>query len=592
MRRWPAVTAVAVAAMAGVGALFWSEYQQPTADLPRPNVIVYLVDTLRADHLGVYGYDRDTSPLLDRWARGSTVFDNTYAPSSWTKPSMVTLFSGLDAISHGAEDRLDRIPADVPLLAERLKALGYSTLGAVTNPNVLPHWGFDRGFDLYRDLDSVGNGTPANRVTEFVEQHLEQLVQSQPFLLYLHVVDPHFPYQPPPPFDSRFPSSRAVPANMSVDRYDGEIAFVDAQFGRIVDLLQQRGLDDRSMTIFTSDHGEELWEHGRLGHGSTLYQEVMRVPLLIRFPQGRFAGIRVAARTSLADLFPTVLRALGESPGEGLDGRDLAPVITGGATDTEERDLFLSLRTSGQNGHRVRGVLSGPFKYLKRTSPEVNEALFDLLQDPTESKDISADEQPLQARLAASLNAHLAQRSDGIQLRIVNAAAGEPQQVEVMIETSGQFSDLVGIRLEPGDRFDLAKDRRQLRLSWRLENRYQELNRGKRQVPDEDGIRFQVAPADARIVIQQLEIGEAGTAWLRVGDGEQAAPFAFHASDDAWRIRDVDDLLADAGATSGDDKARAFLGVIRAPAANAAKPSGELLERLRSLGYLGGDDAQ
>ncbi|MCB1761461.1 MAG: hypothetical protein KDI68_16950, partial [Gammaproteobacteria bacterium] len=277
-------------------------------------------------------------------------------------------------------------------------------------------------------------------------------------------------------------------------------------------------------------------------------------------------------------------------PGEGLDGHDLAAVMEGGATDTEERELFLSLRTSGQNGHRVRGVLSGPFKYLKRTSPEVNEALFDLLQDPTESKDISAQEQPLHARLAASLHAHLAQRSSGVQLRIVNAAADEPQRAEVLIETSGQFSDVVGIRLEQGDGFELAEDRRQLRLSWWLENQHQELNRGKRLVPDEDGIRFQVAPADARIVVQQLEIGEAGGARLRVGDGERATPFAFDAGDDAWRIRDIDDLLADTGATSSDGKAMAFLGVIKAPAANVAKPSRELLERLRSLGYLGGDD--
>ena len=588
--------------MLGVAVLFRSEYQQPAdagklsaaADLPRPNVIVYLVDTLRADHLGVYGYDRDTSPVLDRWARGSTVFDNTYAPSSWTKPSMVTLFSGLDAVSHGAEDRLDIIPADVLLLAERLQALGYSTFGAVTNPNVLPHWGFDRGFDIYRDLDSAGNGTPASRVTEFVEEHLDQLAHSQPFFLYLHVIDPHFPYQPPPPFDTRFPRSRTFPANMSIGRYDGEIAFVDAQFGRIVDLLEQRGLNDRSMTIFTSDHGEELWEHGRLGHGSTLYEEVMRVPLLIRFPKGRFAGIRVAARASLADVYPTVLRVLGELPGEGLDGRDLAPMIRGSVTDTAERDLFLSLRTSGENGHRVRGVLSGRFKYLRRTRPEANEALFDLVRDPAESKDISADEKPLQKRLAASLNAHLAQRSNGIQLRIVNAAAGDPQQAEVLIETSGQFSDVVGIRMEQGDGFDLAEDRRQLRLSWRLENRFQQNSRGQRLVPDEDGVRFQVEPADARVVVRQLRLGDADGAMLRVGAGRQgqAVPFEFHAGDEAWRIRDIDDLLVDSDATSSVEIARAYLGVIRAPAANATKPSRELLERLRSLGYLGGDDTQ
>ena len=322
-RGWLAMGAFGVALLAVILLSRGQAGDLAAAGQPRPNIVIYLVDTLRADHLGVYGYGRDTSPVLDRWAQGGVVFEQAYAPSSWTKPSMVSLFSGLDPISHGVEDRLDVIPENVQLLAERLKGLGYSTFGAVTNPNVLPQWGFGRGFDEYADLDSNGHGTPADKVSDYVAQKIEELSQNQPFLLYLHVIDPHFPYQPPPPYDTRFPRSRAVPVNMSMSQYDGEVAFVDSQFGRLLDLLGEHGLDDDTLTIFAADHGEEFWEHGALGHGGTLFEEVVRVPLVIRFPQGRHAGTRVDTRVTLSDLFPTMLGLLGESLPSRLDRKSV-----------------------------------------------------------------------------------------------------------------------------------------------------------------------------------------------------------------------------------------------------------------------------
>ncbi|NNL66168.1 MAG: sulfatase, partial [Myxococcales bacterium] len=357
-----------------------------------PNVVVYLVDTLRADHLGVYGYERPTSPVLDRWAAQSVVFDRAYAPSSWTRPSVVSLLSGLDPIRHGVEDRLDVIPDDVRLLSEQLRSRGYATFAAVTNPNVLPEWGFGQGFDVFEDLDPDGQGTRADAVSDWVVSRMPELAARQPFLLYLHLLDPHAPYEPPAPYDERFPRIPALPANHSIGRYDGEIAFVDAEFGRSLDALAERGLADDTLVIFLSDHGEELMDHGQLGHGATLFEEVVRVPLILRLPRGAHAGARVATRVSLIDVFPTVLGLLGLPPAPGLDGRDLSPLLDGrgGSADLAGRDLFLSLYTTGTRSNLVRGVLSGEHKYLRRSRPEASEALFDLARDPEEYEDRAA----------------------------------------------------------------------------------------------------------------------------------------------------------------------------------------------------------
>ena len=559
VRRWLGIAVALLIAVLAAASLRWEASSGVSAAAApgerRPNVIIYLVDTLRPDHLGVYGYDRDTSPMLDRWAQGSVVFEQAYAPTSWTKPSMVTLFSGLDPVRHGVEDRFDVIPADVGLLAEHLKSLGYSTFGAVTNPYVLPKWGFGRGFDDYDDLGAAGHRTRADSVSDHVEERIEALARSQPFLLYLHVIDPHWPYEPPPPFDTRFPRLPIVPARDSVGAYDGEVAFVDSQFGRITELLGSHGLDADTMTVFVADHGEELWDHGRLGHGSTLFEEVVRVPLVIRFPKGLHAGARVGARATLSDLFPTILSVIGDSPPTGLDGHDLTQLLQETEPDWAKRDVLLSLRTSGQNSHVVRGVLNGPHKYLRRTRPDAEESLYDLAQDPAEYEDLTNDRADIHRRLAASLDAHLARRSSGIHLRILNHAAGDAVGAEVQLQTTGRFTGVSGVRLEPGDRLEVSEQGQRLHLNLRLVNRHQQLS---------------------------LHAG--------FGRGETKVPFAFEATDSSWRIRDVGELLADAGSAAGDSPPKAYLGVVRAPAQRTEKLPKELLERLRSLGYLGGSE--
>ena len=559
----------------------------PGAAARRPNVLVYVVDTLRADHLGVYGYDRSTSPALDRWSAGGVVFERAYAPTSWTKPSIVSLLTGLDAISHGVEDRLDVIPGDLRLLSERLKTAGYSTFGAVTNPNVLPEWGFARGYDVYEDLDSAGHGTRADVVSDFFAGRIDELARRQPFFAYLHVIDPHAPYDPPPPFDERFPRSPAFPAKQSVGRYDGEVAFVDAQFERILDSLRSHGLEDDTMVVFVADHGEELFDHGGFGHGAHLYEEVVRVPLVIRFPKGAHAGTRIGALVSLIDVMPTILRVAGEPAPQDVDGRDLTAVLDDPGQRWSDRRLFLSLATTGQEGNLIRGVVSGRHKYLRRTRPAPDEALFDLERDPTETAGGARAAAGPRARLGAALDAHLARRSSGIHLRIVQHAHGDPVGCEAVLTTTGRFVDVAGVRLEPADRFEVSSDGQTVRLRCRLESGTQTLLGSTRRVPDEDGLRIEVQPPEAAVTLQRLELDGGRALPLAAGARRepQAIPFAFDPTVAAWSVRDVDELAGDAGAATAAATARAYLGVIRSPVEPASLPK-PLADRLRSLGYL------
>ncbi len=556
-----------------------------------PNVVVYLVDTLRADHLGLYGYGRPTSPVVDRWAAGGIVFEQAYAPSSWTRPSVVSLLSGLDPIRHGVEDRLDVIPGDIRLLSEQLRSSGYTTFAAVTNPNVLPEWGFDQGFDVFEDLDPHGHGARADAVSDWVLRRLPELAARQPFLLYLHLIDPHSPYDPPPPFDERFPRSPALPPSLSIGRYDGEIAFVDTEFGRMLDSFGQHGLADDTLVVFLSDHGEELMDHGNVGHGFTLFEEVVRVPLVMRLPHAAHAGTRIDARVSLIDVFPTILGLLGLPPAPDVDGRDLGPLLAGEARPSglEARDLFLSLYTTGTRSNLVRGVVSGSYKYLRRSRPTASEELFELDRDPDETENRADTDGPARQRMAASLDAHLAQRTSGVHLRVVSSPMSEALDCEVVLQTTGRFVDVEAVRLEPEDRVALDDDARMLALRSRLVNRTHGSIDGDRLVADEDGLVFRIEPPDAPIVVQRLGLDDGGRMALRTGSlrALQSVPMTFETARPDAAVRDMGELLRDAPAMRTD--AEAYLAVVRPPATHDAL-SDPMRDRLEALGYLEPDD--
>jgi arylsulfatase A-like enzyme len=306
--------------------------------VPRPPHIVFvMIDTLRPDHLGCYGYARNTSPNIDRIAEQGVVFENVFSVAPWTNPTIASLFTGLypQAIFPPAEHRdaiRQALPGQLETLAERLKRKGYRTAALVDHPGISRRWNYDQGFDTWVSLFHEG-GFKVWGVTdaEFVNQEFDAILEGGgkvPVFIYLHVVYPHRPYIPPPPHDSLFgPGFKRVEEREKqgvINRYDGEIRYTDDLVGMILGSLKKRGILERTIIVVTSDHGEGFWEHGLSEHGNSLFNELLRVPLIIFLPGGRGrAPKRVEEPASNIDLYPTILEMAGVTPPAGTDGKSL-----------------------------------------------------------------------------------------------------------------------------------------------------------------------------------------------------------------------------------------------------------------------------
>jgi arylsulfatase A-like enzyme len=367
------------------------------------NVVLVVIDTLRRDHLPTYGYARQTAPFLDRLAREGAVLDGV-SPSSWTKPSTASLLTGLHPLRHQAIGRVDALPAEAETLAERLKAEGYRTLGMSANGWISAAFGFEQGFDDLMLLDSVGSSEEVNRELFPALKDLEP-----PYFLYVHYIDPHAPYDPPTAWDGgELPaalraqgpvsvesldsfSDRRRPADFMTrarDLYDGEIRGADRGLEQLVGELERRGLMKNTILVVTSDHGEEFEDHGRMSHGLSLYEEVVRVPLVIHAPHRIAAGLR-GGLASLLDVVPTLEDLLELPDGRELDGVSLAGRLTGnlsaspgrgGAPEESERSLLFHLDHMDGMG---LALTSGRDKLLLGRRPYRKE-IFDLGSDPGE----------------------------------------------------------------------------------------------------------------------------------------------------------------------------------------------------------------
>ena len=406
-----AVSAVALAsALAGCGG-----GAPVDAAVRRPNIVLYIVDTVRADRLGVYGYGKPTSPRLDAFAAGAVLFENAYAQSSWTRPAVASLFTGLLPPAHRTVGRRSVLPEDATTLAEILAAHGYEGMGLVRNPNVGRAFGFAQGFTRFRSEDRERDETMLDRVRLWLD---ERQGVAEPFFLFLHAIDPHGPYDPAPEFEEMFEAGGA-PAHYRTVRYllglnrgdvepepetadalsrlyDAEVAQNDRAFGELLDELEARGLVEDTAVIYLSDHGEEFAEHGRWEHGLSLYEEVLRVPLVMRLP-----GVpprRVEEPAQHVDVLPTLLAYLGiEAPP--TDGRDLLAARRRGDAPL---DVYTHLDV---DGHRAASVIRGRFKLVLPQSPSQGTApmLFDLDADPGELTDLAADRPDVVERMLALL---------------------------------------------------------------------------------------------------------------------------------------------------------------------------------------------
>ncbi len=284
----------------------------------QPNVIMLMLDTLRADHLGYFGYERATSPNIDAFARESLALKYVVATAPWTPTSVATMFTGMYASSHGMLPPRKRADAqrnefslrrDLITLPEILKAHGYATSAISTNPWISATFGFERGFDDFKNIIRAR----ANKVTDEAILALNRLQKgATPFFLYTHYLDPHDTYDPPSPYRERFSGPlKAVNVDPTMIEklglYDGEIAFLDHELGRLFEYLKQKGLYDDTVIIVLADHGEQFLEHGATHHGKMLHNEEVHVPMFFKIPQ---PAREVDYTVSLADFLPTLLDVL------------------------------------------------------------------------------------------------------------------------------------------------------------------------------------------------------------------------------------------------------------------------------------------
>jgi arylsulfatase A-like enzyme len=357
-----------------------------------PNAFLYLVDTLRVDSLDWGAGDEVTAPSVRAFRERAVDFVNAAAPASWTLPSVTSLLTGRYPDRHGVLTWSDKLPADgAPTLPGALGALGYQTVGISQSWLAGPTYGLERGFgSFYLDDEFNGVELRSQQVRGFLRAWLlAQWRPERPIAVYLHTVDPHNPYSPPTAFRRwsdrvRGSSLSDVVRTKDLDRlagevpaadrvkarelYRGEVAFADLQFGRFLDLLRVFGLWDPSTIVFLADHGEEFAEHGRYGHGQSLFEEVERVPLVVKFPSDEGAGSRVDRRVSLVDLFPTLLRLAGARPSRDLDGRDLGAAHAGSDADSDW--TFAVLRPIGRDEQRgiiLRSASRGAVKCILTT---------------------------------------------------------------------------------------------------------------------------------------------------------------------------------------------------------------------------------
>jgi arylsulfatase A-like enzyme len=380
-----------------------------------------MVDTLRADHLGCYGYERDTSPHLDSLASAGVLFENFYSVAPWTNPSIAALFTGrypravFPPLPHKKAIGIP-LPSQLPTLAEGLQREGYRTVALVDHPGINPELQFDQGFERWSSLFREGDFdawavTDSDFVLQQFEAALDELGE-ETFFLYLHLVYPHRPYAPPPPYDTMFgpssPKTGRAHRQTMINAYDGEVRYTDDLIGRVAGVLEGRGLTESTWLVVTSDHGEGFWEHNQAEHGTSFFNELTRVPLVLVPPRREgVAGLRVESPASLVDLKPTILGLAGVESEADLQGRDLRASWLNPAEFDAPRWLFLA------NPHtkdvEAAAVVRGNLKYIDRLPwRRARPALYDLSEDPGEKHNL-AESSPRATEMSRRLQAHLNQ---------------------------------------------------------------------------------------------------------------------------------------------------------------------------------------
>jgi len=463
----------------------------------KPNVIFITVDTLRADHLGCYGYRQIQTPNIDALAHSSARFTRAYSPVPVTLPAHAALFTGTFPMATGMHDFSgNKLPSNAFTLARVLRENGYTTAAFLGSAVLDSRFGLNQGFETYFDhfdfsrLDEAYLAQMERRGDLVTEEALRWLKVNprQPFLLWVHLYDPHDPYTPPEPYATRY---KAHP-------YDGEIAFDDAQVARLMSFLKEIGALSNSLIVLVGDHGEGLGEHGERTHGFFIYNSTLHVPLLIKVPGA--APRVVEDEVSLVDVMPTLLQALGVPIPPSVQGRSLLSPILGrpaaGSSNLHAENYLplLHFRWS-----QLRSLQSRGMKYIDAPRPE----LYDTRTDPRETKNLFT------ARQAAAHEMH--DRLFGLLRRYTPPSGGAATEKELtdpaLLErlrslgyvaiSAGTFSDASGKALpDPKDRiqvYELFSDAMADGQHGRYEESLRKLREAEKTEPNSLPLRYLMA---------------------------------------------------------------------------------------------------
>ena len=458
----------------GTERAYWGAPALTVPSRESPVVIVYLVDTLRADHTTPYGYARDTTPELAAFAKDAVVFESAIAQASWTKPSVASLLTSQLPGLHRAVQLRDPLDSGQLTLAEMLQAKGFATGAAIANWVIYSEGNnFEQGFDVFVGLHGAGD-RPSKLVEAagVVDAALAWLDARRgfPVLLYAHTMDPHVPYAAPAPFDRKFeppPAEGRAAADPRTDlkepadrdrliaQYDGDVAYGDREFGRFIRELKQRGLYDRALILFVADHGEEFQDHGGWLHGRTVFDELVRIPLIVKFPRGRYAGRRIQQQVQSVDLLPTILESVGlpvpSSPV--IAGLPLQGLLLG---KVPERPATSEISHRGFVAH---GMRTSRDKYVRRFSPQPDELYFDLLRDPQERENRIDDARDRVRALKASLEAAMVQSPFRYSLRVAG-----PFDYQLALSTGGWIEGVQAMGLGSDEAYRVEANGRRLVL--------------------------------------------------------------------------------------------------------------------------------
>jgi arylsulfatase A-like enzyme len=565
---------------------FWAEPAIVVPDHDAPLVVLYLVDTLRADHTTPYGYARDTTPELAAFARDAVVFETAIAQASWTKPAVASILTSQLPGKHRAVQLRDSLDSGHTTLAEMLQAKGYSTGAAIANSVIYAvGTNFEQGFDSYSGLHGAGD-RPSKAVDAdvVVNAGLAFLDARKGFprFLYVHTMDPHVPYGSPAPFDRKFephpaPDHEAadprsdykepIDRDRLIAQYDGAVAFGDQEFGRLMRELKSRGLYDRALVIFMADHGEEFLDHGQWTHGKTVFDELIHVPLVIKFPGGKGAGTRVKQQVQAVDVLPTVLEtlALPVPAPPVIAGRPLQVVMAGGAPEPP------AVSEISHRGFVAHGMRTSKDKYVQRFSPDEDELYFDLLRDPKETTNRLDEARERVRYLKGGIEAAMSPNPFRYTLRFEGGDA-----FEVRLKTRGWIEGVEPVGFGPADKYEIEGNGRKLIV------RVQPRAGAPREIAF--GIRPMGAPVDLEGTRRGRPLSASDILIAQEGVHPPAVPFRLpEIETEKERVENI--FAPPPAGRAGIHVWLAMTGGKKAPAAMDK----ETCERLKALGYIDGE---